>query len=114
MTNLSSLQQVVQQAIDEGRLGKPRFLRCLAQVSSAAKIEGTLSELASLADGWFGSESGASYRLGEGSGVYLTEMLRWSQGQGALITVSTEPSGSRPGLDLMLVGSRGTLYHEDE
>ena len=43
--------------------------------------------------------------------MYLTEVSTWDTGQGALITVSASGGGGTADIDLMVVGSRGTLYH---
>jgi hypothetical protein len=39
-------------------------------------------------------------------------MAKWATGQAALVTVSTTILDGAPDIDLMLIGSRGTLYHE--
>ena len=106
---LESLRDVVQQAIDEGSLGAPRYLRCVAAVPAGNGLEDAAGGLGDLASAWFGSEPSQRYTLG--GAVYVTEMQQWSMGQGAIITVSRSQSTST--LDLMLVGSRGTLYHEE-
>ena len=108
---LESLRGVVQQAIDEGSLGAPRYLRCVAAVPAGDRLEDAAGGLAGLASAWFGSEPSQCHRLGGSGAVYVTEMGQWPQGQGAIITVSRSQSASK--LDLMLVGSRGTLYHEE-
>ncbi len=107
---LESLEGVVQQAIDEGSLGTPRYLRCVAAVLEEDSLEEAVGALAGLASAWFGAEPSSRYTLGGDGSVYLTEMRQWSLGQGAIITVSH--TQCVPTLDLMLVGSRGTLYHE--
>ena len=110
--NISALQKVVQETIDEGRLGEPKFLRCIALSSSGDELESALGEIVSLGEAWFGSPPVQRYRLGESSGLYLTEMLKWAGGQSASVTASAAPSRGTSSLDLMLVGSKGTLYHE--
>ena len=108
---LENLRGVVQAAIDEGSLGAPRYLRCVAAIPAEDRMEDAAGALAGLASAWFGSEPGSRYTLGGSGGVYVTEMQQWPQGQGAIITVSRSQSASK--LDLMLIGSRGTLYHEE-
>ncbi len=110
--NIAALRETVQATIDEGRLGKASFMRCVARVQGPARLEGGLDELGAIAEGWFGSPHERRYRQGEGSGLYLTEMLRWRNGQGALLIVTSAPSKGARDLDVMLVGSRGTLFHE--
>ncbi len=111
-TETSALRKAVSQTIDEGRVGSPRFLRCIAHESEPAGLQNFLSELVSLAEGWFSSAPVQRYRMSDDAQTYVTEILKWPQGQGALLTVTSAPSNGTPDLDLMLVGSRGTLYHE--
>ena len=116
MTDVSqtmALRSVVQDAIDQGRIGFPRFLRCMARAEGGDRLAPLLEELVSLGDGWFGSPSTHRYRLGEDGGAYLTELIKWPDGQSAVVTVSLASSSGAQSLDLMLVGSRGTLYHDD-
>ena len=111
VADLSALSEVVQEAIGEERLGQPQFLRCLVQVS-ADRLGDAINEWIALGEAWFGSSVATRHRLGDGSGVYLTEMAKWETGQAALITVSSTGSNGAPAIDLMLIGSRGTIYHE--
>ena len=111
-TDLEELRKTVRQTIKAGRLGTPGYLRCVALAPGPDQLDATLAELESLGQEWFGGPPVRKHRMGEGSGVFLTEMLKWPGGQGATLTVSAAPSRGSPELDLILVGSRGTLYHE--
>ena len=110
-TELAQVREVVTEVIDEGRLGVARFLRCHAVTADPGLLDSSLAALTSLGDSWFGSRPTRTHRLGEGSGLYLTEMLTWDGGQGAICTVSVG-SYPEPRLDLLLVGSKGSLYHQ--
>ena len=109
--HLEALQQVVQEAIDDERLGQPQFVRCVARAPDGGSLDSSLETLASMGESWLGGPASKSTRRGEGSGAYLTEMSTWATGQGALITVSATGGGGTADIDLMVVGSRGTLYH---
>ena len=111
VADLSALSETVQEAIGEERLGQPQFLRCIAQVP-AAGLSDAVDGWIALGETWFGSSVATRHRLGEGSGVYVTEMAKWETGQAALVTVSSSGSDGASAIDLMLIGSRGTLYHE--
>jgi hypothetical protein len=108
---LSQLREVVSDAIGGGRLGSARFLRCHAVTDEPGLLGASLTALTSLGDAWFGSSPTQAHRLGEDSGVYLTEMLKWRDGQGAIVTVSVG-SHPEPRIDLLLIGSKGSLYHQ--
>jgi hypothetical protein len=53
-----------------------------------------------------------SHGIGNDSGIYMSVMLKWNGGQCAMVSVTAVPNISFPNFDLMLIGSRGTLYHE--
>ncbi len=76
-TELSQLREVVSDAIYGGRLGVAQFLRCHAVTDDPGLLDASLSALTSLGDAWFGSGPAQAHRLGEDSGIYLTEMLKW-------------------------------------
>ena len=109
--HMEALQQVVQEAIDAERLGQPQFVRCVARAPEGGSLDSSLEALASMGESWLGGPASKRTRRGEGSGVYLTEVLTWDTGQGALITVSATGGSGTADIDLMVVGSRGTLYH---
>ena len=111
-TELARIREVVAEVVDGGSLGVARFLRCHAVTPDARQIGSALAALRSLGETWFGAGSARTHRLGEGSGRYLTDMLTWDGGQGAIVTVSVG-SYPEPRLDLLLVGSKGSLYHQE-
>lgn len=108
--HLEALLQVVQEAIDDERLGQPQFVRCVARAPGGS-LDSSLETLAAMGESWLGGPASKSTRRGEGSGTYLTEMSTWDTGQGALLTVSATGGSGTADIDLMVVGSRGTLYH---
>ena len=112
MTEIHALRSVVQTAIDEGRLGVLKFVRSIATVTEAGELEDAVASLTSLAEAWFASAPTRRYRMDSALHVYITEMVSWGEGQGAVVTATVAP-GSAPTLDLIVVGSRGTLYFEE-
>lgn len=109
---ITSLRIKVQEAIDQQRIGAPKFLRCIVRTNNRKYLEKALAELQCLGETWFGTQPAESYQFGNDSSLYLTNLLKWPEGQGALLTVFSSNSDSFPQFDLMLIGSRGTLYHE--
>ena len=106
------LRKVVEEAIAQGRLGRPQFLRCIAQARDPDRPEQTLVTLVALVESWFATPFAQRFDLESDPKVSLTQMLTWSGGQGALITISVQHAVGNCNLDLMLIGSRGTLYFE--
>ena len=111
-TDLSNLRVVVQDAIDKKQLGGAKFLRCVRHGVEAGDVDAALGELRSLAGQWFGAEPVQEHMTADDKGVARTMMLKWPAGQGAILTVSTVASSNPASIDMVLVGSRGTLYHE--
>ena len=110
--DIPGLKQTVQDAIAEGRVGTPSFMRCIAQTDDPSDVVELVEELTALGETWFGSKAQTSHSPGAADGVYRTVVLKWPKGQGAVVTVSADPTNGQSNLNLMLIGSRGTLYHE--
>lgn len=107
-----TLRDQVQATIEEGRLGTPQFLRVLARATAGQSLERALEATLDLASLWFGGPPQRRDRIGGEEGTYLTELARWPQGQGAVITVLAHDLAGAPQMDLVLMGSRGALYFE--
>ena len=110
-TTPSEMRNVVTKAVEEGSVGSPKFLRCIAQTAGPDSLDATLADLLSLAEACFGGSPSRRHDLTGGSGAYLSEMVEWDQGQSAILTVAPGPATAAETLDLMLVGSRGALYN---
>ena len=109
---MQDLEQAVRHAIDDGSLGAPRFARFVAYSPLPGLTSITANRLAAMSEGWFGKPcANRSTRL-DPTGVSVTDLLKWPDGQGALIIVSSSPQTTGARIDLMLIGSRGVLYHE--
>lgn len=107
----SSLDRAIRQAIDEGRIGRPKFIRCISTVG-VSLLETEMAELTSLVTGWFGAQEVDSFSQGDGE-ASSTRISKWADGQGSLLIVSTVPVLRGPTLDVMVVGSNGSIYFEE-
>ena len=110
--HLEQLDQAVRRAIDDGSLGTPRFARFVAYSPLSGLTAITANRLADISEGWFGSPCANRMTRRDPTGVSVTDLLKWPDGQGALIVVSSTPQATGASIDLMLLGSRGVLYHE--
>ena len=110
--HLQDLDQAVRRAIDDGSLGKPRFARFVAHSPLSGLTTITANRLADMSEGWFGKPCSNRTTRHDPTGVSVTDLLKWPDGQGALIVVSSSPQATGASIDLMLLGSRGVLYHE--
>ncbi len=110
--HLDELQLAVRRAIDDGSLGTPRFARFVAYSPLSGLTSITANRLATMSEGWFGKPCADRTTRRHPSGTSVTDLLKWPDGQGALIVVSSSPQATGTSIDLMLLGSRGVLYHE--
>ncbi len=106
------LQEAVQRAIDDGSLGEPRFARFVAHSPLPGLVSMTANRLIDMAESWFGAPHLERSTRRDSAEVSVIELLKWPGGQGALVIVSASPPSSGGHIDLMFIGSRGTLYHE--
>ena len=110
--HLEQLDLAVRRAIDDGSLGTPRFARFVAYSPLSGLTSITANRLAAISEGWFGKPCANRTTRRHPTGVSVTDLLKWPDGQGALIVVSSSPQATGTSIDLMLLGSRGVLYHE--
>ena len=104
------LQKIVQDAILEGRIGRPSFMRCVASTEDPAQLTSVMDDLTSLTEVWFGALHSTIYSPVTEESIFRTALLKWSDGRGALITASVVSSAASD-LNIMLIGSSGALYY---
>ena len=109
---MDELQLAVRRAIDDGSLGVPRFARFVAYSPLSGLTTITANRLAAISESWFGKPCAKRSTRRDPTGVSVTDLLKWPDGQGALIVVSCTPQETGASIDLMFLGSRGVLYHE--
>lgn len=107
---ISELKKVVQEAILEGRIGRPSFMRCVASTEDPAQLTSVMNDLTSLTEVWFGALHSSTYSPVTEESILRTTLLKWSDGRGALITASVDSSATCD-LNMMLIGSNGALYY---
>ena len=110
---MQSLQQSVQSVIDEGRIGSPVFLRCMAHAPiEAANVVSSIAALVALANTWMPSPPEQIYALDNADAVQITAMVYYAGGQTAILSVNRIPDNQETFVDLRLVGNKGVIYHE--
>lgn len=109
--NWELLRDAVQRVIDDGGIGRPATLRLTITARGAdSEAKQHLAECQKAAAEWFGSQPDSSYSIGDSGNPSVTA-LKWKSGASAILSVSAVPSG-RVGGNAMLMGTRGTIYHE--
>lgn len=112
-TEWEDLRDTVSRVIQEGRLGTPSAVRCLVRAGQDAdSIRRGLENLQSLVNAWFESEPTVTYSIGTPEGGHVITSLRYPGGQTAVLSAGAGPGGDGSGGDLMLLGSRGSLYFD--
>jgi hypothetical protein len=106
-----ALQASIQKVLSEGRLGRPCFARAFVQAAGGPQeATAALAAMTAMANAWFGAEAEVVHLAGGGASRHLVSLLRWPQGQSAILSIG--PGGPAPArLDLALLGSRGAAYY---
>lgn len=112
MTTFTDLDRAVQQTLTGGRIGSPVFVRCLVQSPDASDTAlPTLVRAAASLRGWLGQPIVRVYAVGSPADGQLSLTLEFRGGGTALVSWSHGPPRG-DGVDLMVLGSRGALYHD--
>jgi|YNPNPStandDraft_1061719.scaffolds.fasta_scaffold105204_2 hypothetical protein len=110
----SALARGVQQALAEGQIGAPVFVRWVAAtVREAEALLPHLGWMLELAEAWLGAPAQRVYAVGGPAAGQVTALVDYAQGQGALVTAAMAPAHHPPHAHLTVLGQRGALYHED-
>lgn len=111
MTTFADVQRTVQTALASKRLGQPVFVRLTWQgLDKPEAMVARLARSVAVVRQWLGQPLEQIYALGAAdTQVALT--LRFREGATALVSYARgQPRGA--GLDLMLLGNRGAIYHD--
>ena len=109
--NWELLRTAIQRVIDRDGIGRPAVLRLTIHTRGAdSDAQKNLQEAQGVATAWFGGPADSSYSAGSSGNPGVTA-LKWASGQSAILSVSAGESGPVGG-NIMLMGSRGTVYHE--
>jgi hypothetical protein len=112
MSTLADLHRAVQSTLASKRLGRLVFVRYL--LCSRDKAEAALPRLAQLSAtvrDWIGQPLERLHANGNPRGGQVSLTLEFRAGATALVSwASSPPRGD--GLDLMILGNHGALYHD--
>ena len=105
------LEKSVQSVIDEDRIGNPVFLRCVLNIASeASSLLQPAAEIVALSNGWMPSQPQSIYAQGDVDATQVTVMVKYADGQMAVLSINRVDTET--GIDIMLVGNKGVIYHE--
>lgn len=106
----TSLETAVHTAILAGRIGRPAAVRWLARHTGQDGDVHALVRARRAVVMWFGSEPAGIRRAGKPGTGHAVETLIWSTGEVAVVVAT--PGGRFAADDVVVIGSRGTIYHE--
>jgi hypothetical protein len=112
MPTLADLHRSVQTALASKRLGTPVFVRYLLQTQD--KPAGAVTRLAQIAGAvrdWLGQVIERVYAIGPAKSGHVTLTMEFRGGATAQISW-TACSPRAGGVDLMMLGNHGALYHD--
>ena len=105
------LKKSVQSVIDEDRIGSPVFLRCVLNIASeASSLLQPAAEIVALSNGWIPSQPQSIYAQGDVDATQVTVMVKYADGQMTVLSINRVDTET--GIDIMLVGNKGVIYHE--
>ncbi len=105
------LKKSVQSVIDEDRIGSPVFLRCVLNITSeASSLLQPAAEIVALSNGWMPSQPQSIYAQGDVDATQVTVMVKYADGQMTMLSINRVDTET--GIDIMLVGNKGVIYHE--
>jgi hypothetical protein len=110
MNSAADLHRAVQAALASKRLGTLVFVRYLFH-SQAKAVPARLTQAVMKVRDWFGQPLERVYALGSVKERHITLTLEFRGSATAQVSwAGTTAAG--PGIDLMVVGNHGTLYHD--
>ena len=110
---IQSLQTSVNAVIADGRIGSPVFLRCMMQARmTETDLVPAIATLTAVANSWMPSPLERIYVLGSADATQATATVQYVGGQTAILSVNRIPDPPAEGINLMLVGNKGVIYHE--
>jgi hypothetical protein len=112
MTTLADLHRTVQSTLASKRLGQPVFVRYLMHgLDQPEAILPRLTQASAVVRAWLGQTLERIYATGSVPTGQVSLTLQFREGGTALVSFARgQPRGG--GVDLMVLGNHGAIYHE--
>src|SRR5262245_44988640 len=112
MTFFAELHRSIQATLASKRLGRPVFVRCTLQgLDKPETVLPRLAQVAGLVRQWLDQPLDRLYAVGSPESGQVALTLVFREGGTAVVSYARgQPRGA--GVDLMLLGSRGAIYHD--
>ena len=110
--SLADLHRAVNDTLATGRIGRPVFVRySLYGLNPNRRLIDGVSALAATAMRWVGAQVESITAVGSDTAGQISATLVFKSGESASLT-SGRAAGPGSGVDLMILGSHGALYHD--
>jgi hypothetical protein len=110
--SLLDLQRAVEETLANGRIGRVVFVRySLHGLDPRRRLIDGVAALAGAATRWVGGQVELIIAVGSEKAGQLSATLVFGSGESAAVTCGRAP-GPGSGMDLMIVGNRGAVYHD--
>jgi hypothetical protein len=110
--SLVDLHRAVEETLANGRIGRPVFVRySLHGLDPRRRLVEGVAALAGAATRWVGSQVELIVAIGSENAGQLSATLVFGSGESAAVTCG-RAAGPGSGVDLMIVGNRGAVYHD--
>ena len=97
-------------SINNGDIGIPKFIRYIAIVNRSQDFEKYAKIIEDFSRSSFSKKEIQNFNIRDES-TYITKLLKWNTGEVALLTVSIDKKNSPERFDLLIIGSKGSVYH---
>jgi len=108
---LERLSSALVGAVEDGKIGLPRFVRWLQRANAGSDGGEIVSDAVDICNRVFGSTPVRQHRLGADRS-HQTLQAVWSNGSSALISYGPAGDESAAGPEIMLLGSSGAMYFD--
>ncbi|MQG18920.1 MAG: hypothetical protein FI687_04015 [SAR202 cluster bacterium] len=109
-TFIEDLNSTSLNSIQNGDIGIPKFIRYIAIVNQSQKLKKYEKIIQDFTRSSFLKNETQNIKVNDKS-TYITKLLKWDSGQGAIITISIDKINLSERFDVLIIGSNGSIYH---
>jgi hypothetical protein len=114
MSDLADLHRTVRATLASQRLGRPVFVRYFWYGPDPPEaLPGRLAQILAEVQAWLNQDLDRLHANATGDRRHVALTLQFQAGATALIGFSRTPA-AEAGMDLLVLGNRGALYHEED
>ena len=97
-------------SINNGDIGIPKFIRHTAIINNPENLKKYEKIIEDFCRSSFSKTETQNIHVKDES-TYITKLLKWDTGEGALITISIDKINLTERFDVLIIGDKGSIYH---